>query len=121
MSVSMLAGAIAAVVTPVPATSAGAGRSWPADRPLAHLVDQRAPALAVEDRAGQHAGGRAGAGEVRGVAVVPVVVGGIIPPEDERTLKAAGVARIYTPKDYDLTAIMSDIVELVDERGDKAA
>jgi ethylmalonyl-CoA mutase len=56
-----------------------------------------------------------------GIGDIPVVVGGIIPPEDERTLKAAGVARIYTPKDYDLTAIMSDIVELVDERGDKAA
>jgi (2R)-ethylmalonyl-CoA mutase len=56
-----------------------------------------------------------------GIGDIPVVVGGIIPPEDERTLKAAGVARIYTPKDYDLTAIMSDIVELVDERGEKAA
>jgi ethylmalonyl-CoA mutase len=56
-----------------------------------------------------------------GLGEIPVVVGGIIPPEDERTLKAAGVARIYTPKDYDLTAIMSDIVELVDERGEKAA
>ncbi len=56
-----------------------------------------------------------------GIGEIPVVVGGIIPPEDERTLKAAGVARIYTPKDYDLTAIMSDIVELVDERGEKAA
>jgi len=56
-----------------------------------------------------------------GLGEIPVVVGGIIPPEDERTLKAAGVARIYTPNDYDLTAIMSDIVELVDERGEKAA
>jgi len=56
-----------------------------------------------------------------GIGDIPVVVGGIIPPEDERTLKAAGVARVYTPKDYDLTAIMSDIVELVDERGEKAA
>ena len=37
------------------------------------------------------------------------------------TLKAVGVARIYTPKDFDLNAIMADIVELVDERGEKAA
>ena len=56
-----------------------------------------------------------------GIGDVPVVVGGIIPPEDARELQAAGVARVYTPKDYDLTDIMSDIVELVDERGEKAA
>ncbi|QQP91633.1 protein meaA [Skermanella sp. TT6] len=56
-----------------------------------------------------------------GLGEIPVVVGGIIPPEDERTLKAAGVARVYTPKDYDLTAIMDDIVTLVDERGERAA
>jgi len=45
---------------------------------------------------------------------VPVVAGGIIPPEDAKLLLDAGCARIYTPKDYDLTAIMSDIVTLVD-------
>ncbi|MBC7950914.1 MAG: protein meaA, partial [Rhodospirillaceae bacterium] len=49
-----------------------------------------------------------------GLADIPVVAGGIIPPEDEKTLLAAGCARIYTPKDYDLTAIMSDIVALVE-------
>jgi (2R)-ethylmalonyl-CoA mutase len=53
-----------------------------------------------------------------GLSDVPVVVGGIIPAEDAATLKAAGVARVYTPKDYDLTAIMADIVELVAERGE---
>ena len=56
-----------------------------------------------------------------GLAEVPVVVGGIIPPEDERRLTAAGVARIYTPKDYDLTAIMQDIVELIDRGTQEAA
>jgi len=55
-----------------------------------------------------------------GIADVPVVVGGIIPPDDETTLKAAGVARVYTPKDYDLNTIMRQIVDLVDEVG-KAA
>jgi (2R)-ethylmalonyl-CoA mutase len=45
---------------------------------------------------------------------VPVVVGGIIPPEDEAALKAAGVARVYTPKDFDLTQIMREIVEVVE-------
>ncbi len=44
---------------------------------------------------------------------VPVVVGGIIPDEDARALREMGVARIYTPKDYELNAIMHDIVELV--------
>jgi len=48
-----------------------------------------------------------------GLADVPVVAGGIIPPEDEKILLAAGCARIYTPKDYDITTIMADIVELV--------
>jgi len=52
-----------------------------------------------------------------GLASVPVVAGGIIPAEDARALIAAGCARIYTPKDYDLTAIMADIVALVEERG----
>ena len=52
-----------------------------------------------------------------GLGHIPLVAGGIIPPEDAAALKAAGVARIYTPKDYDLTAIMADIVELVAERG----
>jgi (2R)-ethylmalonyl-CoA mutase len=48
-----------------------------------------------------------------GLADIPVVAGGIIPAEDAQTLKAAGCARIYTPKDYDISAIMADIVELV--------
>ena len=46
----------------------------------------------------------------------PVIVGGIIPPADERKLKGAGVARVYTPKDFDLNRIMVDIAELVAER-----
>lgn len=49
-----------------------------------------------------------------GLSDIPLVVGGIIPPEDEALLKTAGVARVYTPKDYDLTAIMADIVTLLD-------
>ncbi len=49
-----------------------------------------------------------------GLGDVPVVAGGIIPPEDAQALLEAGCARIYTPKDYDLTAIMADIVALVD-------
>jgi (2R)-ethylmalonyl-CoA mutase len=56
-----------------------------------------------------------------GIGQVPVVVGGIIPPDDERALLAAGIARVYTPKDYDLNAIMADIVELVDRHWQEAA
>jgi (2R)-ethylmalonyl-CoA mutase len=42
----------------------------------------------------------------------PVVAGGIIPPEDQQQLLAAGVERVYTPKDYELTRIMEDMAEL---------
>ncbi len=48
-----------------------------------------------------------------GLGKLPVVVGGIIPPDDAEALKAQGVARIYTPKDYQLAAIMADIVDVV--------
>ncbi len=43
----------------------------------------------------------------------PVVVGGIIPEQDVAPLKAAGVAAVYTPKDFDITRIVRDVVELV--------
>jgi ethylmalonyl-CoA mutase len=46
-------------------------------------------------------------------ADVPVVVGGIIPPADEAALLEAGVARVYTPKDFEVSRIMGDIVDLV--------
>lgn len=48
-----------------------------------------------------------------GLAHVPVVVGGIIPDEDAARLLAMGVARVYTPKDFELNRIMLDIVALV--------
>ena len=49
-----------------------------------------------------------------GIGEVPVVVGGIIPPEDARVLKGFGVAAVYTPKDFQLTDIMADIVRLAE-------
>lgn len=52
---------------------------------------------------------------------VPVVVGGIIPPEDAEKLAKVGVARVYTPKDFDLNAIMSDILNVVEETTKEAA
>jgi ethylmalonyl-CoA mutase len=54
-------------------------------------------------------------------ADVPVVVGGIIPAADEQALLDAGVARVYTPKDFELSKIMGDIVDLVAERAGVAA
>ncbi len=48
-----------------------------------------------------------------GAADVPVVVGGIIPPEDAARLRAQGVARVFTPKDYSMTGIMREIVAVV--------
>jgi len=56
-----------------------------------------------------------------GLSDIPVIVGGIIPPEDEKVLKAAGVTAVYTPKDFDLNAIMSDIVRIVGSGQNKAA
>ena len=49
---------------------------------------------------------------------VPVVVGGIIPPADVPKLREAGVARVYTPKNFELNEIMAEIAELVAERAD---
>ncbi len=51
-----------------------------------------------------------------GLDHVPVIVGGIIPDEDAETLLSYGVARVYTPKDFELNRIMMDIVALVDRR-----
>ncbi len=51
-----------------------------------------------------------------GLSAIPVVAGGIIPDDDARQLKAAGVAQVYTPKDFELNRIMSDIVSLADPK-----
>jgi len=48
-----------------------------------------------------------------GLDDVPVVVGGIVPDADARALREAGVAAVYTPKDYDLTGMMSDMVDVI--------
>ncbi len=44
----------------------------------------------------------------------PVIAGGIIPPEDEPILLAAGVARVYTPKDFEIGQMMEDMLDLVE-------
>ena len=50
-----------------------------------------------------------------GLGHIPVVVGGIIPREDTLVLKQLGVARVYTPKDFDLNVIMNDLVDLMEK------
>jgi ethylmalonyl-CoA mutase len=50
-----------------------------------------------------------------GLAEVPVVVGGIVPPQDAADLLAAGVARVFTPKDYQLAKVMAEIVGVLEE------
>jgi (2R)-ethylmalonyl-CoA mutase len=45
----------------------------------------------------------------------PVVVGGIIPPEDEAVLLGKGVARVYTPKDFEIGQMMDDMIDLVEK------
>jgi len=56
-----------------------------------------------------------------GLSDVPVVVGGIIPPEDEKTLLASGVAAVYTPKDFDINKILDNIVDIVEGVHKRAA
>ena len=51
-----------------------------------------------------------------GVTHIPVIVGGIIPEADASRLRAAGVAQVYTPKDFELNVIMQDIITLADRK-----
>ncbi len=50
------------------------------------------------------------------MADIPVVVGGIIPPEDSKAMEADGIAQVFTPKDFDLAAIMNAIADLVEAK-----
>jgi len=53
--------------------------------------------------------------KAEGMDKIPLVVGGIIPPLDEALLRREGVTAVYTPKDYELNTIISDLVRIVDE------
>ena len=55
-----------------------------------------------------------------GLSDIPLIVGGIIPPEDAKLLKGFGVAAVYTPKDFQLNDIMADIVRLVADEAQAA-
>jgi (2R)-ethylmalonyl-CoA mutase len=50
-------------------------------------------------------------------ARVPVIVGGIIPADDAESLISLGVARVYTPKDFDLTEMIAEIADLIAPSG----
>jgi (2R)-ethylmalonyl-CoA mutase len=52
--------------------------------------------------------------KAEGLAEVPIVVGGIIPEDDARELRDAGVARVYTPKDFEMMKILSDMVDVAE-------
>ena len=56
-----------------------------------------------------------------GGADIPLVVGGIIPEADVEGLRAAGVAAVYTPKDFELSRILRDVVGLVAAKNDLGA
>ncbi|MFO7806571.1 MAG: protein meaA [Paracoccaceae bacterium] len=58
--------------------------------------------------------------QAAGLAHIPVVAGGIIPDEDAHELRQLGVAKIYTPKDFQINAIMRDIVSLADPKSSAA-
>jgi (2R)-ethylmalonyl-CoA mutase len=45
---------------------------------------------------------------------MPLVVGGIIPPRDARELRKMGVAAVYTPKDFHISRIMTEIVDVIE-------
>jgi (2R)-ethylmalonyl-CoA mutase len=85
-------------------------------------VEQRAHVIGLSILSGSHVSlARDVVAQMRkaGLHDVPVVVGGIIPPEDERTLKQAGIAAVYTPKDFELNRIMADIVRVVERKADE--
>jgi (2R)-ethylmalonyl-CoA mutase len=50
------------------------------------------------------------------ISNIPIVVGGIIPEEDEKKMLNLGVSRIYTPKNYDINSIMSDFANILEKR-----
>jgi (2R)-ethylmalonyl-CoA mutase len=57
---------------------------------------------------------------VAGLGHIPIVAGGIIPPDDIARLLQLGVARIYTPKDFELNRIMADIIAMADPKSHAA-
>src|SRR4029078_371511 len=86
---------------------------------VAAAKQQRAHAVGLSILSGSHLDlvqDVVGLRRAEGLQDVPLVVGGIIPPADALALKQMGVAGVYTPKDFKITGIMSDVVKLVAKR-----
>ena len=88
---------------------------------VAAVQDERADLLGLSILSGSHLPLVRETLQRLGDAHLPVVVGGIIPPDDAAALLSDGVARVYTPKDFDLNQIMSDLIELAGQNQKIAA
>ena len=91
------------------------GIRFTADEIVAAAKEKRPHVVGLSILSGSHvplAGEVVAKLKAAGLSDVKVVAGGIIPPEDEARLKASGVSAVFSPKDYDLNAIMRGIVDL---------
>ncbi|MCA8929728.1 MAG: cobalamin-dependent protein, partial [Alphaproteobacteria bacterium] len=52
----------------------------------------------------------------RGLGHLPIIIGGIVPPKDAATLEANGIAAVFTPKDFDIAAILDDVTGIAEAR-----
>lgn len=95
------------------------GIRWTPDALVRNAIDEGAHVIGLSILSGSHVplvrevvnGLRA-----EGAGHIPVVVGGIIPEADMLVLRQMGVAAVYTPKDYQLVRVISEIVDLVDRK-----
>ena len=91
---------------------------------VAAALEEDVDVVGLSILSGSHvalAGDVAGLMREKGLDEVPLIVGGIIPADDQSTLEKLGVAAVYTPKDFELDRIMADIVALAGARAEKAA
>ena len=95
------------------------GIRWTPDELVRNAIDEGAHVIGLSILSGSHVplvrevvnGLRA-----QGAGHIPVVVGGIIPDADMLVLRQMGVSAVYTPKDYQLVRVISEIVDLVDRK-----
>jgi (2R)-ethylmalonyl-CoA mutase len=95
------------------------GIRWTPDKLVRNAIDEGAHVIGLSILSGSHValvrevvnGLRA-----HGAGHIPVVVGGIIPNSDILVLRQMGVSAVYTPKDYQLVRVISEIVDLVDRK-----
>jgi ethylmalonyl-CoA mutase len=88
------------------------------DQIVAKASEERAHVVGLSILSGSHVGlAREVVARMQaaGLGDIPVVVGGIIPPEDAEELQQAGIAAVYTPKDFELNRIMGDMLRIVEK------